>query len=104
MTRAVERWCAAAVCLLVCGIAAWAGIRTTHDLDWPGGQDFSRDIAAAETIAGGHPFSDQFYLDETLWYNPLVPAAAATAAAVTRHPIHTVYARLGAYLNLLAPL
>ena len=93
-----------AVLALSCGIAGRIGVGATADLQWPGGPDFTRDIAAAQSIASPEPLQDPFYRHERLWYNPLTPAVVATIASVTREPIHTVYARAGAYLNLLAPI
>jgi hypothetical protein len=90
--------------VLGCVLAGAEGVRATRDLQWPPGQDLSRDIAAAESIRNGHPLSDPAYEGEWLWYNPLVPAVVAGASSVLKVPIHTVYARLGAYANLIAPL
>jgi hypothetical protein len=90
--------------VLGCVVAGAEGIRVTRDLQWPPGQDLSRDIAAAESIRHGHPLSDPAYEDEWLWYNPLVPAIVAGASSVVNVPIHTVYTRLGAYANLIAPI
>ena len=98
------RGAVAAGLIVACAAAAFAGIRATHDLTWPGGSDFSRDIAIAESIAHGHPLSDPFYQGEWAWYNPLVPGMVAGLASLTHQPIPVMYARAGAYLNLLAPV
>jgi hypothetical protein len=90
--------------VLGCVVAGTEGIRATRDLQWPPGQDLSRDIAAAESIRNSHPLSDPAYEGEWLWYNPLVPAVVAGASSVSKVPIHTVYARLGAYADLIAPI
>ena len=89
---------------LACVTAARQGVRATADLTWPPGSDFSRDIAGAEAVASGHPLADPLYRGEWSWYNPLVPAMVAGLAKVTHQEIPIVYARAGAYLNLLAPL
>jgi hypothetical protein len=94
----------AIVVALACAAAAYPGVRATHDLEWPGDPDFTRDIGAAEAMAAGHPLSDPLYRHEWIWYNPMVPATVAVVASATDLPIPRVYARLGAYLNLLAPL
>ena len=101
---AVRRSVAMAGLVLACAVAGVQGVRTTHDLQWPPGQDLSRDIAAAESIRNGHLLADPAYDGEWLWYNPLVPAIVAGVSVVVDQPTHTVYARLGAYANLLAPL
>jgi hypothetical protein len=91
--------------LAVCGVLAGVqGFRTTHDLEWPGDPDLSRDISVAETIRSGHALSDPVYRGEWAWYNPLVPAIVAGVSAVLNRPTHLIYARLGTYANLLAPL
>jgi hypothetical protein len=90
-----------AVCSTLAGVQ---GFRTTHDLDWPGDPDLSRDISIAETIRSGHPLSDPVYRGEWAWYNPLVPGIVAAVSAVLNRPTHLVYARFGAYANLLVPL
>ena len=90
--------------MIACALAAAQGIRTTRDLDWPGEADLSRDISVAETMRGGHLLSDSAYRDEWAWYNPLVPGIVAVASVVSHQPVHVLYARAGAYLNLLAPL
>ena len=87
-----------------CTLAGIHGIRATQDLNWPGDPDLSRDISIAETIRSGHPLSDAVYRGEWAWYNPLVPGAVAVVSALFNRPVHVVYARLGAYANLLAPL
>ena len=90
--------------VLACAVAGAEGIRATRNLQWPPGQDFSRDISAAESIRDGHPLSDPAYEGEWLWYNPLVPAIVAGTSSVLKMPIPVVYAHLGVYANLIAPL
>ncbi len=100
-----ERTVAVVVLVVVCTVACLTGVRATHDLNWPPGADASRDIANAEGLSTGRvPFPDPFYRGEIDWYNPLVPGTVAVAAAIFREPIPLVYARLGAYLNVLAPI
>jgi hypothetical protein len=101
---AVRRSVAIVGLVLACAVAGGQGVRTTHDLQWPPGPDLSRDMAAAESIRSGHLFADPAYDGEWLWYNPLVPAIVAGVSIVAGQPTHTVYARLGAYANLIAPL
>jgi hypothetical protein len=89
---------------IACAAAAYQGVLVTHDLTFPQDEDFARDVAAAETIAAGHPLSDPVYRGEWLWYNPLAPAIVAVIATMSDRPIPLVYSRLGAYFNLLIPL
>ena len=97
--------CAAMILALMCGVAFAQGIRATGDLDWPvGDEDLYRDIAHAQTILNGDYWADPFYRDEMLWYNPLTPTLVATAARMMDLPVPVAYTRMGAYLNLLAPL
>ncbi len=90
----------AALCLLVFVL----GVRATGDLDWPGEVDLFRDIGSAQTVADGDLLGDPQYRGELLWYNPLTPDLVAGVAGVLRQPIPRIYTRLGAYLNLLAPI
>lgn len=100
----LRRSVAAAGLILACAVAGRQGIRATSGLTWVAGPDASRDIAAAESIRSGHVLADPLYRDEWLWYNPLAPALAAGVSALTRNPVHVVFARIGAYANLLAPV
>jgi len=79
-------------------------IRTTHDLVWPYDVDFFREIAQAQVFADGAWGAEPFYLDQRLWYPPLGPALVAVSARLTDLPVPLVYARIGSYVNLLAPL
>jgi hypothetical protein len=97
----------AAVALILCIICATAldlGLRATQGLEWPGGSDFARDIASAESIARGHPLSDPYYRGEWNWYNPLAPAIVAGISLLIGQPIPFVYAHIGAYAGLSIPL
>jgi len=92
------------VAILACLIALWYGWRTTYDLDWPPDFDLYRDISIAQTILDGGGLADPAYLDERLWYNPLVPASVAGISWLTGWSVPVLYARAGAYLNLVAPI
>jgi hypothetical protein len=92
------------IALILLAFAVVPGVRTTADLSWPGDQDLWRDIAQAQTFADGDWWADPQYRGESIWYNPLVPSIVAIMGRVTRQPIPWLYTRLGAYLNLLAPL
>lgn len=89
--------------MLLCAPPLFLGVRTTGQLDWPEDADLYRDIAQAQSFAQGR-FDDPFYKDEGLWYNPLVPLVVAGTARASGWPVQVLYTRLGAYLNLLAPL
>lgn len=98
-------WPTTLLLVIMCGFAFWQGRQTTADLAWPpGDEDFYRDIAHAQTILDGNFGADPLYRAESAWYNPLTPALAAGAARLTNLPLPLVYARWGAWLNLLAPL
>ena len=80
------------------------GLITTRSLEWPGDSDNYRDIASAQTIADGELTSDNNYLNEKLWYNPLIPGLIALLNEITGVPIPKLYAQAGTYLNLFAPI
>ena len=90
--------------------AVSVGVRTTSELTWPGqdwsgaGIDLYRDIASAQTMIDTGYGPDPTYLDEKTWYNPLTPGITAVVSAVTGLPVYVVATRIGAYVNVLAPL
>ncbi len=66
--------------------------------------DHFRDIAQAQTVRDGAPLSDQYYRDEWVWYNPLLPWTLALGSAITGTRIEVFHVRAGPVLNLLGPL
>lgn len=78
--------------------------RTTFDLEYGYNPDMYRDSGVAVTMLNGTFPDDPLYSGELAWYNPLVPGVAALLAQITGQPVHLIYVRAGAYLNLLAPL
>jgi hypothetical protein len=96
--------------LVLIAYAFSVGVRTTSGLTWPGqdwsgaGIDLYRDIASAQTMIDTGYGPDPTYLDEKTWYNPLTPTITAVVSVVTDLPPHVVAARIGAYVNVLAPL
>lgn len=92
---------------ILAGLILWVafvGVTVTSDLSWPYDVDHFRDMAFTQTMAQGQWMSDPYYQGEYLWYNPLMPAIAAGVEVATGASVHVVYARLGAYLNLLGPI
>lgn len=90
--------------LAACLLVLWQGWCATHDLHWPPDFDLYRDASIAQTMLDGGGLSDPAYAGERLWYNPLVPAIVAGLSRLTGWPVPTAYARVGTYLNLLAPI
>ena len=80
------------------------GMWAARNLHWPDDSDFFRDIAQARSFAGGNLLADPLYLGETTWYNPLVPGIVAGLSRITGTAIPTLYARAGAWLNMLGPV
>jgi len=89
---------------LLCAPPLFLGVRATRLLDWPPDMDLFRDIALAQTMAQGRLLDDPYYRGESIWYTPLAPALVALASKLTSLPIPVIYTRIGAWLNLLAPL
>lgn len=87
--------------IALAGVHAW---RVTSALSWPYDPDLFRDIAAAETMLSGDLLSDPLYRDESIWYNPLVPALVATTSVTTGIGVPKLYARAGVVFNLLVPV
>lgn len=91
------------IVLIMVTFAFVQGIRTIKNLDWPYDEDLYRNIAHAQTIVDGDFFGCDQYIGEKNWYNPLVPSIVAGLHRITNIPIHRLYTRAGAYLNLFAP-
>ena len=92
------------IIILFIGFAFSQGLRITKDLSWPYDEDLYRNIGHAQTILDGDYFADDLYLGEKQWYNPLVPTIVAGLSWLTKTSVHILYTRMGAYLNLLAPI
>ena len=71
-----------ALALILAALAV--ALTKTSGLTAPPDQwDHFRDIAQAQTVRDGAPLSDQYYRDEWVWYNPLLPWALALGSAIT---------------------
>lgn len=88
----------------LCGLAFYVAWCATHDLAWPPEADLWRDMGAARALAAGTYPEDPAYLGEIWWYNPLLPALAALTSHLSGCWLETLYARGGAYVNMLVPL
>jgi hypothetical protein len=80
------------------GRRAVAGLSRPYDIDQ------FRDIAAAQSFADGHLLRDPFYRDETIWYNPLLPAVVAVLSRVGARDVPLTFVQAGPFLNALAPV
>ena len=83
---------------LAVALTKTSGLTAPHD--W----DHFRDIALAQTVRDGAPLSDQYYRDEWVWYNPLLPWTLALGSAMTGAAVEVFHVRAGPWLNLLGPL
>ena len=84
---------------LAVALTKTSGLTEPHD-HW----DHFRDIAQAQTVRDGAPLSDQYYRDEWVWYNPLLPWTLALGSAITGTSVEVFHVRSGPWLNLLGPL
>ena len=92
-----------ALALILAALAV--ALTKTSGLTAPPDQwDHFRDIAQAQTVRDGAPLSDQYYRDEWVWYNPLLPWALALGSAITGTSVEVFHVRSGPWLNLLGPL
>jgi hypothetical protein len=89
------------VMILAAFIQCW---RVSHDLYWFYDLDVSRDMAYVQQTLYGHFGKDPNYPGEFLWYNPLMSLLQTAVIKISGLPINVVMVRLGAYMNLLAPL
>jgi hypothetical protein len=77
---------------------------TVHDLHWAFEPDFDRDIGYIRSTLDGHYGADPNYLDQYMWYNPLLYLSETFVVKMTGLPINIVVARAGAFLNLFGPI
>lgn len=91
---------AVALCIL-----AFLNARTvTRELTWPAFDVQYREMAGAQTVLDGNPWTDPSYRGESSWYNPMSAWILAVSARVTHAPIPIVAVRIGPFINLLAPI
>lgn len=90
--------------LVLLAIAFIQCFRTTHDLLWPFDVDFDRDMSFIQGTLDGAYGKDPSYLNEWLWYNPLLFLLETAIVKLTGLPVNIVVVRAGAWLNLLGPL
>ncbi len=89
------------VMILAAFIQCW---HVSHDLYWFYDLDVSRDMAYVQQTLYGRFGKDPNYPGEFLWYNPLMSLLQTAVIKISGLPINIVMVRLGAYMNLLAPL
>ena len=90
--------------LAICLSLLYVGIKTTNDLKWPYSLDHFRDIAQTQVILDGDYGKDPYYLNEYVWYNPGLHFVMSVVFQFLNIPLPELTAKLGAYLNILAPL
>ncbi len=74
--------------------AVTEGVASPHDID------HFRDIASAQSILDGCFPADPAYRGETIWYNPLLPAAVAAFSRLTGEPVERSHVLAGPVFNL----
>jgi hypothetical protein len=94
-------WTAVVAC---CGLALAHGVKASSDLLWPWDWDLYRNVGQAQAMVDGHWFADPIYAGAYAWCNPLGPALVACLSRLAGCEIPLLYARAGAYLNILGPL
>lgn len=90
--------------LVLLAVAFIQCFRVTHDLLWPFDVDFDRDMSFVQGTLDGAYGKDPSYLNEWLWYNPLLFLIETGIVKLTGLPINLVLVRAGAWLNILGPL
>ena len=93
-----------AVCIVLCAVAFVHGVRATQALEYPYDIDFYVHLSHAQSALDGYFLVDPYYLNEMQWYNPLVSWLIAAVTWIFGIPLTVACTRMGAYLNLLAPL
>ncbi|MEO8151128.1 MAG: hypothetical protein ABI723_26085 [Bacteroidia bacterium] len=86
------------------GAAFVQGYNAVKDLNWGYDYDSNRDMAFANSMLDNEYGEDPSYLNEYIWYNPLVTVIESAIVKCSNFPLNIVISRAGAFLNLLAPL
>jgi hypothetical protein len=89
---------------LILAAAFWQCYTYSHDLNWTCDTDFDRDMAFVQSNLNGHFGKDPNYLDQYLWFNPLLFSIESWLVKITGLPINIILSRSGPYLNLLGPI
>lgn len=90
--------------LVLLAIAVIQCVRITHDLLWAFDVDFDRDMSFVQGTLDGAYGKDPSYLNEWLWYNPLLFLLETAIVKLTGLPVNIVLARAGVWLNILGPI
>lgn len=101
--RQVE-WLAVLMFLFMLALALAPGIKAVAGLTWGASVDFHRDGAFVRALLEGHYGEDPTYLGAAMWYSPMMTWVEAAAASITGLPVSEAIIRMGAWLNLLAPI
>lgn len=101
--RQVE-WLAVLMFLFMLVLALVPGIKAVAGLTWGASVDFHRDGAFVRALLEGHYGEDPTYLGAALWYTPMMTWVEAAVTSITGLPVAEAIIRMGAWLNLLAPI
>lgn len=102
-TRQVE-WLSVLIFLFMLAMAFIPGVKAVTGLSWGASIDFHRDQAFVQALLEGHYGQDPTYLGGAMWYTPFMTWVEAAAVTLTGLPTAQVLVRMGAYVNLLAPI
>lgn len=92
------------VFIAICIYQLNLGLLATAGMEWPSDPDLCRDMSIAQSFLDQQSDTDYAYFGEKQWYNPLIPALTALFASITLVPLNIIYAKGGAYINLVIPL
>jgi hypothetical protein len=93
-----------AACMLMLGLACFQCYTAAKDIHWFLDPDYYRDMACVRQNLLGNFGKDPSYLGAWLWYNPLLTGIETLVAKVSGLPLNLAFAKMGVWLNLLAPI
>jgi hypothetical protein len=91
-------------CVLMLGLACFQCYSAAKDIHWFLDPDYYRDMACVQQNLSGNFGKDPSYLGAWLWYNPLLTGIETLVVKVSGLPLNLAFAKMGVWLNLLAPV
>ena len=75
-----------------------------NGIHWFFDPDYYRDMSCVQENLYGHFGQDPNYLNNYLWYNPLLTGVETIIVKISGLPLNLAFAKAGVYLNILAPI
>jgi hypothetical protein len=93
-----------AACGLMLVLACIQCYAAAKDIHWFLDPDYYRDMSCVQQNLSGNFGKDPNYLGAWLWYNPLLTGIETLVVKLSGLPLNLAFAKMGIWLNLLAPI